>query len=376
MIDKIKKFFPNMDWILVGALVPLLFAGLITMKSFTGETNYFLKQSIWIIVSFFIFFTLSRLDFRFLRKTGVIMTLFTFTCAILLALFVLGKTVKGSTSWFNVGFFSFQPADLAKITLILLLSKYFTKRHVEIANVRHILLSGFYSFILFLLVLLQPDLGSALIILSIWFGMILFSGISKKHLGMVFLISVIFFGALWQFGFKEYQKQRILTFLHPLSDIRGAGYNAYQSTIAVGSGQIFGKGIGYGTQSRLNYLPEYQTDFIFAAFAEEWGFVGVIFIFIAFSIFIFRLLDNATLGETNFEMLFGIGIATLMTVHFIVNVGMNIGILPVTGVPLPFVSYGGSHLLTSFIGLGILMGMRNYRRAAHKGLMKNEFLGI
>lgn len=376
MIDTVKKFFPNMDWLLVGALIPLLFAGLTTMQSFTGETNYFFKQSIWIGISFFLFFLLSRVDFRFLRKTGVIMTLYIITCTILLSLFVIGKTIKGSTSWLDIGFFSFQPADLAKITLILLLAKYFTKRHVEIANVRHILLSGFYASVLFLFVLLQPDFGSAMIILGIWFGMVLLSGISKKHLIAVFLIGITFFGALWQFGFKDYQKQRILTFLHPLSDIRGAGYNAYQSTIAVGSGQIFGKGIGYGTQSRLNYLPEYQTDFIFAAFAEEWGFVGVIFIFMAFSILIFRILKNASLGQSNFEMLFGMGMATLFIVHFIINVGMNIGLLPVTGVPLPFVSYGGSHLLTSFFGLGILMGMRNYRRAAHKELMKNEFLGI
>lgn len=371
-----KKIFPNVDWIIVVALIPLLSAGLFTMNSFTGEGNFFLRQLFWILISFFVFFIMSRIDFRFLRKTGVIMALFTFTCAILLSLFVIGKTVKGSTSWLDIGFFSFQPADLAKITLILILSKYFTKRHVEIANIRHILVSGFYAFILFALVLLQPDFGSAMIILSIWFGMILVSGVSKKHLIAVFLIGVTFFTLLWNFGFKEYQKQRILTFLHPLSDIRGAGYNAYQSTIAVGSGQIFGKGIGYGTQSRLNFLPEYQTDFIFAAFAEEWGFVGTIFVLVAFTILILRILKNATLGESNFEMLFGMGLAILFIVHFTINVGMNIGVLPVTGVPLPFVSYGGSHMLTSFAGLGILMGMRNYKRAAHKDLMKNEFLGI
>ena len=376
MINLIKKWFPNIDWVIVGALIPLLSAGLFTMDSFTDTENYFLKQSIWIIISFSVFLVLSNIDFRFLRKTGVIMTLFVITCSILASLFFLGKTVRGSTSWINLGFFSFQPADMAKIMLILLLSKYFTKRHVEIANVRHILISGLYAVMLFVLVLLQPDFGSALIILSIWFGMILVSGISKKHLGIVLLIGAVFFGALWQFGFKEYQKQRILTFLHPLSDIRGAGYNAYQSTIAVGSGQIFGKGIGYGTQSRLNYLPEYKTDFIFAAYSEEWGFVGVLFVFLAFSILIFRILKNASLGDTNFEMLFGIGVAILFMVHFVVNVGMNIGLLPVTGVPLPFVSYGGSHLLTSFAGLGVVMGMRKYSRAAHKDIMKNEFLGI
>ena len=376
MIREFKKIWSSVDFVLVASLIPLLCAGLFTMNSFTGEGNFFSKQVIWIGLSFVLFFILSNIDFHFLRKTSAIVTIFGSTCLILALLFVLGKTVKGATSWFSFGFFSFQPADLAKIALILLLAKYFSKRHVEIANVRHIFVSGFYALILFTLVLLQPDLGSAIIIFLIWFGMVLVSGISKKHLLAVFLIGVTFFGLLWNFGFKEYQKQRIMTFIHPLADIRGAGYNAYQSTVAVGSGEILGKGIGYGTQSRLNFLPEYETDFIFAAFAEEWGFIGALFLFISFATLIFRILYNASKGESNFEILFGIGLAILFITHFTINVGMNIGLLPVTGIPLPFVSYGGSYLLTSFAGLGILMGMRKYARPAHKDLMKNEFLGI
>ncbi|HYC34632.1 MAG TPA: FtsW/RodA/SpoVE family cell cycle protein, partial [Candidatus Paceibacterota bacterium] len=180
----------------------------------------------------------------------------------------------------------------------------------------------------------------------------------------------------WSFVFADYQKARIKTFLNPLADVRGAGYNARQSVVAVGSGEIFGKGIGYGTQSRLNFLPEYQTDFIFAAYAEEWGFIGVLILFGAFGIVVFRILHNAMNAETNFETLFALGFCIMIISHFAINVGMNIGLLPVTGIPLPFVSYGGSHMLTLFIGLGILMGMRRYRRAAHRDSMKNEFLGI
>jgi rod shape determining protein RodA len=146
--------------------------------------------------------------------------------------------------------------------------------------------------------------------------------------------------------------------------------------IAVGSGKLVGKGIGYGTQSRLNFLPEYETDFIFAAYAEEWGFIGIIILFAAFGVFIFRLLRNAMEGETNFETLFAIGLAIMILCHFAINVGMNIGLMPVTGIPLPFVSYGGSHMVTLFMGLGILMGMRKYRRATHRDFMKNEFLGM
>jgi len=189
------------------------------------------------------------------------------------------------------------------------------------------------------------------------------------------LIGGLAFGGLWGFVFQPYQKQRISTFVHPLADIRGAGYNAYQSTIAVGSGQMFGKGVGFGTQSRLQFLPEYETDFIFAAFAEEWGFLGVIMIFILFFIVIWRILVNSLYGTTNFETLFGLGLAILLISHFIIHVGMNIGLLPVTGVPFPFMSYGGSHLLAEFVGLGILMGMRGNSRKFRKEDMKNEFLG-
>ena len=159
------------------------------------------------------------------------------------------------------------------------MAKYFSRRHIEIANLRHILISGFYAFVLFLLVFLQPDFGSAIIIFIIWLSMVLFSGISKKHLLAVFLIGILAFGSLWFFVFKDYQKTRIISFLNPLTDISGAGYNAYQSMIAVGSGQILGKGVGLGSQSKLQFLPEYETDFIFAAFSEEWGFVGVLIIF-------------------------------------------------------------------------------------------------
>jgi rod shape determining protein RodA len=167
-----------------------------------------------------------------------------------------------------------------------------------------------------------------------------------------------------------------LSFVHPLADVQGAGYNANQSTIAVGSGQLLGKGIGYGTQSKLKFLPEYETDFIFAAFAEEWGFLGVVSFLLLFGVVIWRILANAYCGATNFEILFGVGLATLFFSHFAIHVGMNMGLLPVTGITMPFLSYGGTHLLTEFIGLGILMGMRRYRRPVHKDIIENEVVGL
>jgi len=370
-----RPWATRIDWILFLAFFLIVCAGLVTMNSFVGDNSFFERQIMWAPISIIFFFLISFIDFRFLRRTEVVVTLLIVIVTFLLALLALGITVKGAQSWFNFGGISFEPADLAKIILVILLAKYFSRRHIEIANVRHILVSGAYSFILFALIVLQPDFGSAIIIFCIWLGMVLVSGISKKHLLVVFLGAIIIFGVLWNFGFKDYQKQRIMTFIHPLSDIRGVGYNVWQSTIAFGSGELWGKGIGYGTQSKLKFLPEYQTDFIFAAFAEEWGFFGVIILFGLYGVVIWRILVNSFHGATNFEILFGLGVATYIASHFIIHVGMNIGLLPVTGIPLPFMSYGGTHLLMESTALGILMGMRGYAKTAHKDLVHNEFIG-
>lgn len=376
IINQAFKKLIDIDWILFFALIPILLAGLFTMNSFVGENIFFVRQIIWILISLLAFFLFSFFDFKFLRRTGVVTALYLVALFLLLTLFIIGSIFYGAQSWFDLGFFAFQPSEFAKLALIILLAKYFSRRHVEIKNIRHILVSGFYTFLIFALILLQPDFGSAIIIFAIWFGMVMLSGISKKHLLLVLTLAILSVSFLWLFVFEDYQKSRIMTFIHPLEDIRGAGYNAYQSQITVGSGQILGKGLGYGTQSRLKFLPEYETDFIFAAFSEEWGFVGVLILFLLYGIVIWRIILNSTMGATNFEILFGLGLAIMFVAHLFVHIGMNIGIMPVTGITIPFMSYGGSHLLISFIGLGILMGMRKYKRGAHKDLMQNEFLGI
>ena len=375
-ISVFKKLITSIDWILVSAMLLISAAGLVTMSSLGNESIFFNRQVVWLIISFGIFLTFSLIDFKFLRRTQVITWIFGISVVLLSALFFIGTVAKGAQSWLDFGAFSVQPAEIVKLVLILVLAKYFSRRHVEIRNVRHIIVSGAYAFILFLLVLVQPDFGSALIIFFIWFGMIMVSGLSKKHLLAVFILGIITFVFMWTTILQPYQKARIMTFIHPLQDIRGTGYNAYQSTIAVGSGEILGKGIGYGTQSRLEFLPEYETDFIFAAFAEEWGFIGVLILFFLFAVVIWRIISNSLCGATNFETLFGIGMAILLMAHFMVHVGMNIGLMPVTGLTLPFMSYGGSHLLITFAGLGILMSMRRYANAAHRDVMRNQFLGI
>jgi rod shape determining protein RodA len=371
-----SRIIKNVDWLLFAAVVPLLLAGIVTMSSLSETTSYFLKQSLWVGIALVVFFILAGIDAQIFKNTRTLVWMFLGGIALLLVVFVLGHTAKGATSWLSLGGFSLQPADPMKLILILVLAKYLSRRHIEIANIKHIFITGAYFFLPFMLVFLQPDLGSALIFGAIWLGIMLVSGISKKHLGVLFSVALISFAALWIFVLKPYQKARIENFVNPMADIRKTGYNVYQSVIAVGSGQLLGKGVGYGTQSRLNFLPEYKTDFIFAAFAEEWGFVGAMIVLVCFGVVIWRILMIGKFGSSNFEILYTLGVAIFFMSHMIINIGMNIGVMPVTGIALPFMSYGGSHLITEFACLGILMSMRGYNRSMHRDETKNEFLGL
>jgi rod shape determining protein RodA len=365
----------HIDWIALGAALTLCALGLLTMDSFTSPNPFFAKQLLWVVLSVLVFFGASAVDWRFLRRPAVAASLFGALIVPLLMLIVLGHAVKGAKSWFTFGSLGFEPVEFVKLALIIVLAKYFSRRHTEIRNIRHVFVSGAYAAIVFILVALQPDFGGAIIIFLIWLGMVLASGISRKHLGAVLGIGIIVFVGLWFFGFHEYQKQRILTFINPAGDIQGAGYNAYQSMIAVGSGQLLGKGIGYGTQSRLRFLPEYQTDFIFAAFAEEWGFVGILLVFALYGIIFWRIGRAAVRGASNFETLFALGVLFYFFAHFLLHVGINLGVLPVTGTTIPFMSYGGSHLLAEFLALGMLSGMSAYSRASHPDSMNRELEG-
>lgn len=354
------SFFKGFDIYLVSSALILTALGLVTMYSYQGDNLYFDRQILWIGLALFLMMIALIPDYRFLRIGNTTFILFVFFTFLLVLVLFIGEVTLGAQSRFNLGLFSLQPSDPAKLVLIAVLAKYFSKRHELIGDFKHIIISGLYTFVFFGLVFIQPDFGSAIILFFIWFGMILVTGIKIKHLLIVFMLGSIAFGGMWQFAFQDYQKDRIMTFLNPLADIQGTGYNAYQSTIAVGSGQWYGKGIGYGTQSKLQFLPEYETDFIFAAFAEEWGLMGVLLLFSLFGVVIWRLLLHAVRAATNFERLFAAGVAILFLSHFFVHIGMNIGLLPVTGTTVPFLSYGGTHLMTEFLGIGIVMAMSRY----------------
>jgi rod shape determining protein RodA len=370
-----QRFFKGVDWSILFAVIPLLLAGMTTMVSFGSRTSIFDKQLLWVLVGILIAIVISKIDIRFLRDSRYVVISYIISLGLLVLVLVLGKTVKGAKSWFDFGGFSFQPTDIVKLLVIIVLAKYFSRRHIAIAQLKHLFVSVIYALVPIGLILLQPDFGSAMIVALLWLGMALVAGISRKHIMVVLGVLVIAFSISWGFLFKPYQKDRIISFINPTSDIRGSGYNAYQSVIAVGSGGFIGKGLGYGTQSRLNFLPEYQTDFVFAAFSEEWGFIGSILVLFCFGFLFWRLKIHASNGASNFETLFCVGYMLLLFVHIMVNIGMNIGIMPVTGIPLPFMSYGGSHLLGEFIGLGIILSMTRYERATNRMDIDKEFVG-
>ena len=356
----------HIDWVLVLSVVPIVLAGLITMNTFGSDNYFFVRQMVWLGISLAVFFAASMTDWRFLKHSKAGVWLYVVLLALLIILF-LGSAVNGARSWFLLPGFSLQPGDFMKIALIIVLAKYFSRRHVEISRIRHIVISGVYALVPFVLIALQPDFGTAAVIFLIWIGMVILSGIPLRYLlaigGMVLLAVAL----LWQFGFSDYQRDRVRTFIDPFQDVQGAGYNALQSQIAVGSGKILGKGVGFGTQSRLEFLPEYETDFIFAAFAEEWGLIGIAIIIILFAVFFVRLTRIALVGAGNFESLFILGFGVFILGHVFINIGMNVGIMPITGITLPFMSYGGSHLLVEFLMLGMVMGMRRYARVLDRG---------
>jgi rod shape determining protein RodA len=363
-------------WQLVLPAVALTLLGVLTMHPFGTDAESFApRQLLWLVFGLIAYAVCAAADMHVLRRTSVIVAGYAAVAFLLIALLIFADPVQGAKSWFSFGAFSFQPADLAKVVLIAFMAKYFSRRHMEIRDVRHLILAGVYAAGIIGLVLIQPDLGTAAILSFVWLGIVLVSGISKKHLAIVFLLAAVTAAGLWFFGLHEYQRARIVAFVNPAADIRGAGYNAYQAVVAAGSGEWFGKGIGYGTQSKLRFLPEYETDFIFAAFSEEWGFIGMLFVFSLYGLIIFQLLSLARRGATNFDALFIIGVALLFLAHVFIHAGINLGLLPVTGTTIPFMSYGGSHLLVEFAALGTVVSLSRHARSVPRTQAGQEYLG-
>jgi rod shape determining protein RodA len=357
MLTTLKK----LDWLMLGAAFLLVAVGILALYglSLNQQKDYFSRQIIWIGAAAAVVFFFSFFDYRLLRNySSVILFVYGAAALGLAAVLFLGVQVRGAASWINIGFLNIQPVEIAKFALLALLAKYFSGRHIEIWRVRHIVISGGYAGFLVFLVLMQPDLGSASILFFMWLGVTIAAGIKIRHLLILTAIFLAVLVVAWQFFLAPYQKHRIVTFLAPESDRLGAGYNILQSKIAIGSGGLWGKGLGRGSQARLNFLPEAHSDFIFAAIAEEWGFMGASFLLGLYLVIFWRLFRLAADAPNNFSRFFIIGFSILLIIQVFINVGMNLGILPITGISLPFVSYGGSNLILMALCLGIIQGIK------------------
>ncbi|MCX6813718.1 MAG: rod shape-determining protein RodA [Candidatus Azambacteria bacterium] len=363
MIQVLKK----LDWVLIGAIFLLIIIGLLSIASAsqarTGVFINFKKQLVFVAIGLGFLLVFSFLDYRFLRNySAVVLVLYILSIFLLIALLILGNRIRGTVSWFQfgspIGELNFEPVEIIKFVLIIVLAKYFSSRHIDFGLIRHIVISGLYALIPAALVLLQPDLGSAALIIIIWVGIMLVSGIRARHLLALFLIFAVITGLSWTFFLKDYQRARILTFFEPQKDPLGRGYNVLQSIIAIGSGGFWGKGLGHGSQSQLNFLPEQHTDFIWATIAEEWGFSGVFFVLILWGIIFWRLFLITINANTNFARLFVFGFMLLLLSHVAINIGMNMGFFPVAGIPLPLLSYGGSNLIATLMAFGIVQNIK------------------
>lgn len=367
----ILDFIKKTDITLSVSIIFLIFMGLATIfsTSYSAKGTDFLnfeKQLVFIVIGVTIMAAVSFFDYRALKNyVGIL-----YICALsaLILLLFAGSQVRGTEGWFSFGIFNLQPVEFVKIVMIIVMAKYLSK--TDNYAYKKIIVSGIYIFLPVLFILRQPDLGSSIVIAFIWFSMLSVSGIEKKYILTIFLIGVITFFFGWTFFLKEYQKERILTFANPQSDPLGSGYNVIQSIIAVGSGNVWGKGLGHGSQSQLNFLPEKHTDFIFAVIAEEMGFVGVLFTLILFAIVFHRLFKIAIETQDNFGKFLVLGTSFMLIFHVIVNVGMNMGIMPVTGIPLPFISYGGSSLIAFLIMIGVVQNV--YIRGRRYKIEKEE----
>lgn len=354
------------DWLLTGAVLLLMSLGLLSLFSLSANTNFpfFHRQLVWAGIGILFLVISSLIDFRFFRTQSLAVFLFyLLTVALLIVLLLIGLKVRGHEAWLKYQNLSFQPVEAAKLALIILLAKFFSKRHIEIYRIQHLLVSGTYLAVPVFLVLLQPDLGSAIILVSIWVAIIIFSGMRVRHFFFLAALLALTSVAAWGLALKPYQKDRINAFLNPYNDPQGTGYQMIQSMIAVGSGRIWGKGLGYGSQSHLNFLPEAETDFIFAAFAEEWGLVGVSIVLALILLVLWRIVRIGMGAGDNFSRLYTLGFAAFIFVQSFIHIGMNMGALPITGITLPFVSYGGSSLVVLLTGMGILQNIKiNSRR--------------
>lgn len=360
----ILEHFKKLDWIIIGSAVLLVGIGLLSLYSSSigrGDFTSFTKQAIFLAIGLGIMLAASFLNYR-LFKNDPYFLLFLWAVGILalVGLLFFGPETRGVKAWYKIGGISIDPVEYMKIVLILLMAKYFSLRHTEIYRIKHIVLSAIYFGIPFALVFFQPNLGSGGLLILLWLLILLVSGLKLKHFLAIMALGIFVTTLAWMFVLHDYQKSRIISFLEPELDPLGIGWSQMQSKIAIGNGGIWGTGLGQGTQTQHGFLTEPHTDFIFSAIGEEFGLMGIAAVFVLFFLLLWRVFKIGINAESNFPRLFAIGFGALLIIQFAVNIGMNIGFLPIVGLPMPFMSYGGSSLLMLFFGLGVLQSIKSH----------------
>jgi rod shape determining protein RodA len=361
---KRTNFLYKVDWALVASAVFLSCLGLAAIYSVAlgrgdNEFGNFQKQIMFLVYSLPLMLVVSFVDYRLWRNISWV----GYGLSIILMVLVLtplGSDINGARGWFDFGFFSFQPVELVKVFLILVMADICSRYTRTIYKWRHLIFMGLVAAVPLLLAVVQPDFGSAMVLFFIWLVAFLLVVKNKWQVILIFgsVIALALFA--WFFVLQDYQKARINSFINPALDPQGRGYNVRQSIIAVGAGKFLGRGLGFGSQSQLKFIPESQTDFIFAVIAEEIGFVGVAIAIFLFSLLFWRFYNTAIRAPDDFGMFIVLLTSAMVFFHVFINMGMCVGLLPVTGISLPFVSYGGSFLLTMMLLLGMILSVYRY----------------
>ena len=356
--QELRKF----NWNLLILEIVLFGIGIWNLISATGvedkSLGLYKSQLIWFAIGMALTGLILLLHYSLLSRAGYV--LYFLNVLLLVAVLVAGKSSLGAKRWIGFGSLRMQPSEFMKLTMVVCLAKYFERdRNSGGYTLKDLILPSLLVGVPALLIMMQPDLGTAMIVLLTFGSMMLFLKINPKTLLLLGLAAAVALPTAYQFALKPYQKMRIISFIDPMSDPKGSGYNSIQSMIAVGSGRLLGKGYRQGTQSHLNFLPEHHTDFIFSVFSEEHGFIGCFILVALYFAFLMNGLSVSYQSNDKFAMLLSFGILSVFFWHIVINMGMVMGILPIVGVPLPFLSYGGSALLTAVLGVAILTNIAN-----------------
>ena len=358
------------DYVMALAAIGLVIYGLVLIYSgssrvsnvpITSFSHPVAKQAIFAIFGLGVMLVVSKIDYHYLTHYALVF--YVIGLLSLLALPFVGQAQFGSTRWFALGPIQVQPSEFAKLATILLLARYFSEHGGDAKDLRTLAMSLATIFPMFAIVFLQPDLGTSVVFLCIWLGIVLVAGVSRQHLLVMLALGVAVLPFVWTFGVADYQVERISVLVNPNEDPLDAGYNVIQSQIAVGSGQLTGKGIGNGDQTQLGYLKVATKDFIFSLLAEETGFVGAMGLFALFILLCMRGIRAAQIAGDTAGQLVAVGIVVLILMQAFINIAVNVSLFPVTGIPLPLVSQGGSSLVTVFLSIGILQSIIMRHRA-------------